>query len=154
MRPLAAFLLTLAACTTTPTAQPAPPKVVAKPLRDARGMARIDGPSMAYAAAMVTTTTEPPVQPAVASEPVTFQPSSILARIAECESGGSYTARNPTSTASGKYQFLDSTWRAWGDGSASRAYLASPASQEAAARRLFAAMGTKPWNASRHCWAA
>lgn len=30
------------------------------------------------------------------------------------ESGGSLTAQNPTSTASGKWQFLDSTWNGYG----------------------------------------
>jgi Transglycosylase-like domain len=30
------------------------------------------------------------------------------------ESGGSLTAQNPTSTASGKWQFLDSTWNNYG----------------------------------------
>ena len=30
------------------------------------------------------------------------------------ESGGSLTAHNPSSTASGKWQFLDSTWNGYG----------------------------------------
>ena len=30
------------------------------------------------------------------------------------ESGGSLTAENPSSTASGKWQFLDSTWGGYG----------------------------------------
>ena len=31
--------------------------------------------------------------------------------VSERESGGSYTARNPRSTAQGRWQFLDSQWR-------------------------------------------
>ena len=34
--------------------------------------------------------------------------------IVQRESGGDYTAENPTSTASGKYQFLDGTWNGYG----------------------------------------
>jgi nucleoid-associated protein YgaU len=80
-------------------------------------------------------------------------PTGVLDEIARCESGGSYTAQNPSSSASGKYQFIDSTWRAYrGDSSAARAKDASPAEQEAAARRLYAAQGTTPWNASKSCW--
>jgi LysM repeat protein len=80
-------------------------------------------------------------------------PTGVLDEIARCESGGSYTAQNPSSSASGKYQFIDSTWRAYrGDSSAARAKDASPAEQEAAAQRLYAAQGTTPWNASKSCW--
>lgn len=80
-------------------------------------------------------------------------PQGVLDEIARCESGGSYTAQNPSSSASGKYQFIDSTWRAYrGSSSAARAKDASPAEQEAAAQRLYAAQGTTPWNASKSCW--
>jgi len=34
--------------------------------------------------------------------------------IVQRESGGDYTAENPTSTASGAYQFLDGTWGGYG----------------------------------------
>lgn len=79
-------------------------------------------------------------------------PTGILDAIAECESRGSYTAQNPSSSASGKYQFLDSTWKAMG-GSTARAKDASPAEQDRLAAKLLAQQGTAPWAASQSCWA-
>jgi hypothetical protein len=38
-------------------------------------------------------------------------PGGFLACVRRHESGGNYQAKNPVSTASGAYQFLDSTWR-------------------------------------------
>ena len=38
-------------------------------------------------------------------------PGGFLACVRRHESGGDYRAENPVSTASGAYQFLDSTWR-------------------------------------------
>lgn len=37
--------------------------------------------------------------------------TSLLTQIAANESGGNYTATNPGSTASGAYQFINSTWQ-------------------------------------------
>lgn len=71
------------------------------------------------------------------------------ARIADCESGGSYTAQNPSSSASGKYQYLDSTWN--GYGGYESAADAPPAVQEERFAKDIAVSST-PWNASRHCW--
>lgn len=73
-----------------------------------------------------------------------------LEAIARCESGGSYTAQNRTSTASGKYQFLNSTWG--GYGGYSRAADAPPEVQDAKARDTYARSGTRPWAASQGCW--
>lgn len=73
-----------------------------------------------------------------------------LAAIARCESGGDYGAENPTSTASGRYQVLDSTWD--GYGGYQRAVDAPPAVQEAWAREAWREAGTRPWRASRDCW--
>ena len=41
----------------------------------------------------------------------TASEASLLAQIAQNESGGNYAATNPRSTASGAYQFIDSTWQ-------------------------------------------
>lgn len=59
----------------------------------------------------------------------------ILATIRAVESTGDYTRRSDSSSASGAYQFIDSTWRAEGGGLyAPRAYLATPAQQDTIAR--------------------
>lgn len=76
--------------------------------------------------------------------------AGILDEIARCESGGNSRAQNPGSTASGTYQFLDSTWRSLGG--TGRAKDASPALQQRMAEKLLASRGTQPWNASKSCW--
>lgn len=114
-------------------------------------------------AGSVPTTTEAPtttththrvVRPVPGGPPAPAS-GDVLERIAQCESGGDYTAENPRSSASGKYQFLASTWH---DGGYAERYgvahasEATPEQQEEAARELYAASGTRPWNASKHCW--
>jgi hypothetical protein len=59
------------------------------------------------------------------------------------ESGGSYTARN-ASGAGGKYQIMPRTWKAYG-GSTANAADATPAEQEAVARRVLAGQGPSAW---------
>jgi hypothetical protein len=44
-------------------------------------------------------------------EPDHVAPGGFLACVRRHESGGDYRAENPVSTASGAYQFLDSSWR-------------------------------------------
>jgi len=58
---------------------------------------------------------------------------TVLATIRTIESGGDYTAEARGSTASGAYQFLDSTWN--GYGGYTRAADAPPEAQDALARR-------------------
>lgn len=77
--------------------------------------------------------------------------ADTLDEIAACESGGNPTAQNAVSSASGLYQMIDGTWHAYG-GSTAHARQASVAEQTAVARRLLAAEGTSPWDASRSCW--
>jgi hypothetical protein len=55
--------------------------------------------------------------------------------IVQRESGGNYKAENPTSTASGKYQFLDGTWN--GYGGYTHASDAPPAVQDAKACQVW-----------------
>lgn len=74
--------------------------------------------------------------------------------VISCESGGNPTAQNPTSTASGLYQFLDSSWIAYGGGRyASRAKFATPAQQAEIADAAYARDGLTPWASSQSCWA-
>lgn len=73
--------------------------------------------------------------------------------IISCESGGNPTAQNPASTASGLFQFLDTSWAAYGGTQyASRAKDATPAQQYAVANTAYAQSGLTPWAASQSCW--
>jgi len=79
----------------------------------------------------------------------------FLSALGEIESGGSYTARNATSGAYGKYQILPSNWAAW-----ARLYLGSstapqtPANQEVVAHRKVTALYNwlDAWPTVAHWW--
>ncbi len=110
-----------------------------------------------------TTTTAPPTTaaPTTAAENGfvdaghgVFVPP-ILLEIRRCESGGNYQAANPSSSARGAYQFLTGSWEAYGHAArygVSRAHHATNAQQDEAALITWQRDGTRPWNASRHCW--
>jgi resuscitation-promoting factor RpfA len=53
--------------------------------------------------------------------------SNLLAQVRQRESGNNYTAQNPTSTASGAYQFINSTWTQLANQSGNGAYANAPA---------------------------
>jgi len=87
--------------------------------------------------------------------------------IAACESGTrkpdgtavigthDWTARNPHSSASGAFQFINSTWQDVAtrlNANTKEAALAPPHVQVAAFRDLHRRKGLTPWNASRSCW--
>lgn len=85
----------------------------------------------------------------------TWMPA-VMADVRWCESRGNYTAENPTSTASGGWQFLDSTW-AYVTGLEPPASAYSRETQDRAAAKLLAMAGGNPgssmgWLASRGCW--
>lgn len=91
-----------------------------------------------------------------------------LRRIGGCESSGrpdgplQWTIVNRSgSSASGAFQILDGTWRSWrsaygsdvGAPAYARAKDAPPNVQVTVATRAYQRQGTRPWSASRRCWA-
>ncbi len=74
---------------------------------------------------------------------VTGDPASLLASIAQCESGGDPTAVSSDGTYRGKYQFRRDTWRSLG-GTGDPAE-ADEAEQDRLAAKLLAERGTAPW---------
>jgi murein DD-endopeptidase MepM/ murein hydrolase activator NlpD len=64
--------------------------------------------------------------------------AAIEATIRQVESGDNYTARAAGSSASGAYQFLDTSWASYGG--YTRAYLAPPAIQDAKAAAVITAV--------------
>lgn len=80
---------------------------------------------------------------------------AILLKIRFCESRDDYQAANRHSSARGAYQFLTGSWSAYGHAKrygVNQAHLASPIQQDEAALITWRADGTRPWNASKHCW--
>ena len=78
---------------------------------------------------------------------------SRLVCIRAHESGGNYTAQNSVSSASGAYQFIDSTWRSTlrsmgRGGEYSRAKYAPPSYQDMVAYHVVNTVGMSPWRGS------
>ncbi len=67
-------------------------------------------------------------------------PSSIVS----CESGGNFSAVNPSSGAGGAYQILPSTWHAYGGQGLPQD--ASPAEQGRIAAEIYASQGRSAWS--------
>lgn len=108
------------------------------------------------------TATEPPAPRTLRAHPEGFVDAGngvfvpeILLEIRWCESRDDYTAANTRSSARGGYQFLTGSWAAYGHAArygVSQAHYATPAQQDEAALITWRESGTRPWNASRHCW--
>lgn len=79
----------------------------------------------------------------------------LMWRIGDCESDNIPTARNPLSSAKGRFQFLDGTWRYYGDmlwGTTTSKSVFSYTDNTELARFVLTNYGTGDWNASIHCW--
>lgn len=79
------------------------------------------------------------------------------AKIGWCESRDNYTDLNHGSGASGRYQFLRTTWNSnvkqfFASKYLGRAMDYPPAVQDAVFVKVFETQGTRPWAASRSCW--
>lgn len=81
--------------------------------------------------------------------------NSVLGRIAACESMGNLYARNPRSSAKGKYQFLDGSWNYYGTklwGSTVGKSVWSEKDQDELAEYVVSINGYQDWEASKYCW--
>jgi len=72
---------------------------------------------------------------------------NLALKIAQCESGLNSLAKNPTSSASGIFQFIASTWARNCEGNVFNAD-----NNISCAIRLLGEGGINHWNASRYCW--
>ncbi len=93
---------------------------------------------------------QPPAsQPAAPSAATTSTPAtgssgySIPSSIVMCESGGNWSAVNPSTGAGGAYQIMPSTWAAYGGSGLPQN--ASPAEQSAIAAKIWASSGPGAW---------
>lgn len=72
-------------------------------------------------------------------------------RVARCESGYRWDAKNRTSSASGVFQYLSGTFANTPEGKQGLSAFDADANIRAAVRHM-AVHGTSPWNASKPCW--
>ena len=111
------------------------------------------GTNLRRLGAVVLATSAPNVMGAQSANAAT--PNQILEVIALCESGNR-NVNNSTgaSTASGYYQIINGTWRAYGGTQfAARAIGASRAEQTTVARRILAGQGLAAWEVvGNSCW--
>jgi hypothetical protein len=113
------------------------------------------GRHRAAAAALLTAALLVSALPSVATATAPPRLERFLAALGRVESGGSYTSRNSTSGAYGKYQIMPSSWAAWAKlylGSASAPQ--SRTNQEKVAHRKVTALykWLRSWPAVAHWW--
>ena len=73
-------------------------------------------------------------------------------RIARCESGLNQFAKNRTSTASGVFQYLSSTWSSTDQGKLGLSVFDADANVKAAVSYIASRGHARPWAASQYCW--
>jgi hypothetical protein len=120
---------------------------------DEDGVANADDPCPHTAGSDGGCPPPPPPAPIVSSTPSTIPAApttstsgayAIPSSIVSCESGGNWSAVNPSSGAGGAYQILPSTWRLEGGSGAPQD--ASPAEQSAIAAKIWADSGPSAWS--------
>lgn len=79
-------------------------------------------------------------------------PADLFLKIAQCESRLNSKAKNPKSTASGIFQFLNSTFNIVKKELGRDLDVFNPIHNIEAAAYLYAQKGSKPWQASYECW--
>lgn len=84
------------------------------------------------------------------------QKNNLFNKIALCESGNYELAKNPKSSASGRFQFIKSTWKhygieLWGDTWIERDVFDYNDNSELA-YYVFTKYGTGDWLESKYCW--
>jgi hypothetical protein len=72
-------------------------------------------------------------------------------RIAFCESGHRWNARNGSSSASGVFQYVRRTWARTSEGRKGTSVFDAEANIRMAVTHI-AVHGTAPWASSQHCW--
>jgi hypothetical protein len=97
-----------------------------------------------------------PVVPPIAPVVTQVKTSPLFERIALCESGNDAHAKNPHSSASGRFQFLFSTWyyygrEFWGEDFYQKNVFNYKDNTDLA-WYVFSKHGTSDWNESKFCW--
>lgn len=80
---------------------------------------------------------------------------ATMNRIAMCESRNNPNAKNPNSSASGRFQFLTGTWKHYGLqkwGTLEGRSVFDYGDNTELAYWVVRTYGTRDWNASKHCW--
>jgi hypothetical protein len=78
--------------------------------------------------------------------------ASLPLKIANCESGFNQFAKNKSSSASGVFQYLASTWKATDQGKIGLSVFDADANVKAAVSYIASRGHAKPWAASQSCW--